>query len=84
MLKSVSDKHAPGTDPRFTKRAQAIAEKRIEALYYKHCAGVQINVMDIGKVFRAGRDCIAANGASVDDQTLTRSIIDTVQKIRKN
>lgn len=37
-------------------------DKLIESLYYKHASGLQINIMDIGKVFKAGEKAYAAGG----------------------
>lgn len=34
-------------------------DKEIEQIYYRHASGVQVNIMDIGKIFRAGRDAHA-------------------------
>jgi hypothetical protein len=64
-----------------TKRQQNAADKRINALYCKLCSGVQIDIMDIGKVFKAGYAAIA-NGA--DDAELGAAIVAFVQTIRKN
>ena len=32
-------------------------DNAIEAAWYKHCSGVQVNIMDIGKIFK---ECRAA------------------------
>lgn len=37
-------------------------DKLIEQIYYKHASGLQINIMDIGKVFKAGEEAYAAGG----------------------
>lgn len=37
-------------------------DKLIEQIYYKHASGLQINIMDIGKVFKAGEKAYAAGG----------------------
>jgi len=64
-------------------RAAAKTDKRIERLYYQRCSGIQINIMDISKVFRAGHAAIAAN-PQIDDPMLGQAIYDFVQTIRKN
>lgn len=63
------------------KQLQKQADKRVERLYYASCSGVQINIMDIGKVFRAGREAIALGG---DDVAVTAAIVAFVATIRKN
>jgi hypothetical protein len=66
---------------RSEKIAHNKAEKRINAVYAATCSGVQINVMDIGKVFAVGRKAIA-EGA--DDGELALKICQFVATIRKN
>jgi len=66
-----------------TTRAVKAAEKRTEKAYYKSCSGIQISVMDIGKVFKAGREAIFANPAISEDE-LQKVVFDFVQTIRKN
>lgn len=63
------------------KIAKNKAEKRVEQAYYRTCSGVQINVMDIGKVFTFG-EAIVAQG--VTDEVLGEKIKDFVETIRKN
>lgn len=67
-------------------RAQKIAankaDKRIESLYYRHCSGVEIDIMDIGRVFKAGHAAIAENPA-IDDSALGAAIVAFVATIRK-
>jgi hypothetical protein len=58
-------------------------DSRIERLYYKHCSGVQVDIMDIGKIFKAGRDAMTENPA-IDDAALAQRIVSFVQTIRKN
>jgi len=60
------------------KRAARQADKAVEAAYYRTCRGVQIDVMDIGKVFAAGRQALAAG------QDLDAAIVAFVATIRKN
>lgn len=64
-----------------TKREANKIEKRIERIYYATCSGVQIGIMDIGKVFAAGRAAVAEG---VDDTVLGERIVAFVETIRKN
>lgn len=56
-------------------------DRRIEDVYRQHCTGVQIDIMDIGRVFEAGRRAIAAGA---DDTALTAAVVGFVESIRKN
>ena len=62
---------------RQTKAEKAI-EATVEAAFRKHANGVQINMMDLGKVMNAGRNAARA-GASVDD-----AMIAAVAQYRQN
>jgi hypothetical protein len=66
---------------RVTKKQQKQIDRRVEQAYYATCSGVQINMMDIGKVFNAGRKAIA-EGA--DEDSLRSTIVEFVETIRKN
>jgi hypothetical protein len=33
-------------------------DRRVELAYYRSCSGIQIDIMDISKVFKFGRDLI--------------------------
>ena len=56
-------------------------DKKVESLYYKRCSGIQINVMDIGAVFKVGK---AAALAGLSDEQIGNEIFNFVQTIRKN
>ena len=49
------------------KQQEKADSKRIESLYYKRCDRVQINIMDISKVFDAGQKAIDANRDITDE-----------------
>ena len=51
-------------------RAAKALDTRIETAFYAHCSGVQLNILDIPKVFAAGRAADAA-GLDVDAAVIT-------------
>jgi hypothetical protein len=68
--------------PKQTK-AEKLADKRIERAYGAKCSGVQIDIMDIGKVFKVGQGFLA-NYPDATDQQLADRIAAFVETIRKN
>ena len=64
-----------------TPRQKKANEKRIEKAYYKVAYGVQINMMDIPRVFTEGEKALAAGA---DDAALEKVVADFVQQIRLN
>jgi len=66
-----------------TKRtaAEKKADKRIEAAYRRRCSGIEIDIMDIGRVFKAGHAAIAAGA---DEPGLEHAVRAFVETIRKN
>lgn len=66
-----------------SKRTLAAIDSRIERAYYRACSGVQIDMMDIGRVFKEGRDAIAAAPGGITDEALgekLRAFVLTIQK----
>jgi hypothetical protein len=53
-------------------------DKLIEQMYYKLADGVQINIMDIPKVFQAGRQALK------DNQDLEQAIRAVISVLRTN
>ena len=66
---------------RSEKIAANKANKRVEQAYYAGCNGVQINIMDISKVFKHGNELIKTG---VDDAALLAGIVAFVETIRSN
>lgn len=66
---------------RSEKIAHNKAEKRIDLAYRTHCSGVQIDIMDIGKIFKVGHGLIASG---LDDAQLGAHLVAYVNTIRKN
>lgn len=56
-------------------------DKKVESIFYKRCSGIQINIMDLGSVFRVGK---AAALAGLSDEQIGNEIFTFVQTIRKN
>jgi hypothetical protein len=63
-----------------TKAQAKRDDLRIEEAYRTRCCGVQISVMDIGKVFREGHKAIAEG---VTDEVLGDRIATFVETIRQ-
>ncbi len=63
------------------KKKEAKADKIVEKAYYATCTGIQIDIMDIGKVFAFGRTKIEAGE---DFPALCASVRAYVETIRKN
>jgi hypothetical protein len=65
-----------------SKKAAAKAiSARIEKAYGLACAGVQVNLLDISKIFEAGRKAIESGA---DDAALQEAIKAFVATIRQN
>lgn len=64
-----------------TKKQKKLNDSRINRLYSQRCSGVQINIMDIGKVFKVAEAGIVAG---MDDQQLGDVIVAYANEIRMN
>jgi hypothetical protein len=63
---------------RTSKAAERQVENRIAEVYRRTCSGVQVNIMDVSKIYAAGRAALAAG------QDLDTAIPAFVQTIRQN
>lgn len=59
------------------KRAKQL-DAEVERIYYRNCSGIQIDVMDISKVFAVGRAALT-NGLDAE-----AAVVAFVETIRKN
>lgn len=64
-----------------TKQLAKITDQRIERVYCLRCTGIEIDIMDIGKVFAHGRTLI---GMGATDEELGDGIFSYVCTIRQN
>ena len=53
-------------------------DKVVERAYYASCRGVQISIMDIGKVFAHGRTLVLRGKTDSELQTEIRAFVDTL------
>lgn len=65
---------------KLTKKA---IEKRIERAYYAGCSGIQINIMDIPRVFRAA-ELLFVSTPDISDAELTGAVRAIVEGIVNN
>jgi hypothetical protein len=56
-------------------------DRLIERIYYANCNGVQLNILDIPKVFRAGEQAYAAGA---DENGIKDAILAKVAEVRVN
>jgi hypothetical protein len=64
-----------------TKKEKKAIKDRVSRAYYATCSGIQINVMDISRVFEVGEAAVAAG---LDDEMLGKAIHAFVETIRVN
>ena len=65
------------------KAARQGIDERISRAFMQNCSGIEIDITDIPKVFKAGRDAFFANSA-ITDAALTGVILTFISTIRKN
>lgn len=62
-------------------KADKVAEARVTAAYNAVAEGVQINVLDLGKIHDAGMAAVKAGG---DDEAVRSAVREAVTKFRLN
>lgn len=76
--KAKADKSA-----RAAKIAKNKLDERIDRAFKRRCEGIQIGVMDLGKIFTAGYEAVAKD-PTITDEALADAVFAFVQTIRKN
>lgn len=64
------------------KQIEKAIEARINKAYHATCQGIEINIMDISKVSKVGRECIDAGQAGENDEGLRTKIKAFVETIK--
>lgn len=64
--------------PRQTK-AEKLIDLRVGAAYRRTCCGVQINMLDITKVFAVGKKAIIAGVDNVELDRVVKTFVDTIR-----
>lgn len=55
-------------------------DKAVEQAYYKACSGIQIGMLDIGRVFAVGREAVDRGEAGEQLQATIRAFVETIRK----
>jgi hypothetical protein len=61
-----------------TKREEKKLDTEIEKIYNRHGGGVQIDIFDISKIFKAGKD------AHIAGRSVELAVIEAIAQYRKN
>jgi hypothetical protein len=64
-----------------TKKAERALDKAIEQEWYRQGFGVQVDIMDIPKIFRDVRAAMLAGG---EGDVMKAAVAEAVKKYRKN
>jgi hypothetical protein len=62
------------------KREETKHDQRIERAYYAKCSGIQLDIMDIQRVFQCGRLAVAQGMNDEDLATCIRTFVDSIRK----
>ena len=61
------------------KKMKDPTELRVEQAYYRTCSGVQVNILDIPKIFAEGRRIVEAGADDALLGTKLRAFVDTIR-----
>ena len=62
-----------------TKKQKKLNDARISRVYGQRCSGVQIGIMDIGKVFKVAEEAIAAGMGDEALGNVIAAYVDTLK-----
>jgi TPP-dependent pyruvate/acetoin dehydrogenase alpha subunit len=62
------------------QKAEQMIDRYIERAFADACPGVQIDIMDIPKVFAVGREAYAAGGGEAGMRVAIRDFVATIRK----